>query len=82
MPLNEAKIVQIMMDQCAMLPERCEGYHEELLAAIADIIQTERQHKVQGTNVQQRVNDKVNATGTFLARERGQLDVEDGESAS
>lgn len=77
MPLNERKIVSIILEQCKRVPERCEGYREELVDTISDIIQAERQHRVQGTNIQQRVTDKCTAAGRFLASKRGQL--HDGE---
>ena len=71
MPLNERKIIGIILEECKSIEERCEGYKEELIEVITDIIQTERQHRVQGTNVQQRVSDKCNAAGRFLAERRG-----------
>ena len=71
MPLNEQKIIKIILDECKSIEERCDGYQEVLVEAITDIITAERQHRVQGTNIQQRVNDKCNATGRFLAERRG-----------
>jgi hypothetical protein len=71
MPLNERKIIGIILDECKTVKERCEGYREELVEVISDIISTERQHRVQGTNVQQRISDKCNAAGRFLAERRG-----------
>ena len=70
MPLNERKIVNIILDECKTIEERCKGYKEELVAVIIDIITAERQHRVQGTNIQQQINDKCNATGHFLAERR------------
>ncbi len=81
MPLNERKIVKIIFDQCERLPMRCDGYHEELVETISDIIQAERQHRIQGTNIQQRVTDKCSATGRFLAEKRGQSH-EDGDAGA
>ena len=72
MPLNERKIIGIILDECKSVEERCEGYREELVEVISDIITTERQHRVQGTNVQQRISDKCNAAGRFLAEKRSQ----------
>lgn len=71
MPLNERKIINIILDECKTVEERCAGYQEELVDVITDIITAERQHRVQGTNIQQRINDKCNATGRFLAEKRG-----------
>lgn len=76
MPLNERKIVEIILQECNRLPERCEGYREELLSSISDIVQAERQHRVQGTNIQQKVSDKVNAAGSYLSRKRGESSSE------
>lgn len=71
MPLNERKIINIILDECKTIEERCEGYREELVEAIGDIITAERQHRVHGTNIQQKISDKCNATGRFLAESRG-----------
>jgi len=71
MPLNERKIINIILDECQKIEERCEGYREELVEVVTDIITAERQHRVQGTNIQQKVNDKCNTAGRFLAEKRG-----------
>ena len=73
MALNEKKIIQIILAKCQEAPERCSGYRDAILDAITDIIQAERQHRAQGTNIQQKVTDKVSAAGRFLASQRGQL---------
>ncbi len=70
MALNERKIVNIILDECKTIEERCKGYKEELVAVITDIMTAERQHRIQGTNIQQKINDKCNATGRFLAERR------------
>lgn len=70
MPLNERKIITIILDECSEIEERCEGYRKELVDVVTDIITAERQHRVQGTNIQQKVNDKCNTAGRFLAETR------------
>lgn len=75
MPLNERKIITIILDECESIEERCNGYREELVETIAEIIVLERQHRVQGTNIWQKINDKCNAAGNFLARKRGQIQI-------
>lgn len=81
MPLNERKIITIILEECKTVEERCDGYQEELVNIVTDIIATERQHRVQGTNIQQKINDKCNAMGRFLAEGRRQGD-HSGEDAS
>lgn len=81
MPLNERKIINIILEECKTVEERCEGYREELIEVITDIITTERQHRVQGTNIQQRINDKCNTAGRFLAERRGHSGAAGGEES-
>tara|TARA_B100000315_G_C14098698_1_gene372671 strand:- start:30 stop:266 length:237 start_codon:yes stop_codon:yes gene_type:complete len=71
MPLNDKKIISIILKQCANVEERCEGYREEIVDVISDIIEYERQHRVQGTNIQKKINDKCNAAGRYLSEQRG-----------
>lgn len=81
MPLNERKIINIILEECKTVEERCEGYQEELIEVITDIITTERQHRVQGTNIQQRINDKCNTAGRFLAERRSHSGAAGGEES-
>lgn len=70
MPLNEKKIINIILEECQSVENRCEGYREEIIDVVTDIISAERQHRIQGTNIQQKVNDKCNAAGRYLAEKR------------
>jgi len=67
MPLIQKKIVSIISDQCKNIDERCKGYREEILNTIADIMELERQHRIHAINIQQKINDKCDATGRYLA---------------
>ncbi len=71
MPLNAKKIISIILEQSAEVEDRCEGYREEIIDIISDIIVYERQHRVQGTNIQKQINDKCDAAGGYLAKMRG-----------
>jgi hypothetical protein len=70
MPLNDKKIISIIMEQGAEVPERCEGYREEIIAVIADIISYEQSHRVEATNIQKKINDKCDAAARFLTEKR------------
>jgi hypothetical protein len=74
MPLNDRKIISIILEECKEVEQRCEGYREEIIDVISDIIEYERQHRVQGTNIQKKINDKCNAAARFLSEKRG-IDV-------
>jgi hypothetical protein len=71
MPLNDRKIISIIFEQCREVEERCKGYQKEIIEIITDIINYERQHRVQATNIQQKISDKCNAAARFLAKKRG-----------
>lgn len=70
MPQDKQKIINIVLNECNSVEERCVGYREELVETIVDIITMERQHQIQGTNIQQQINEKCNATGQFLAENK------------
>lgn len=71
MPPNNKKMISIILEECRGIEERCDGYREEIIEAITDILQDERNHRVSATNIQKKINDKCNATARFLARKRG-----------
>lgn len=72
MPLNDRKIISIILEQRAGIEERCEGYREEIIEVISEILEYERGHRVSATNIQKKINDKCNAAARFLAMQRGQ----------
>ena len=72
MPLNDKKIISIILEECAGMEERCEGYRDEIIEVIAEILDYERGHRISATNIQKKINDKCNAAGRFLASQRGQ----------
>ena len=73
MPLNEKKIISIILQECKDVEERCDGYREELLDTVSDILEYERQHRIHGTNIQQKINDKCNTAGKYLSHTRHQI---------
>ena len=67
MPLIQKKIVSIISDQCKNIKGKCKGYREEILSTITDILELERLHRIRSINIQQKINDKCDAAGRFLA---------------
>ena len=70
MPIENKKVINIILNECKSIEERCDGYKEELLEVIIDIITAERQHREHGTHIQKKINEKCKATGDFLDRNR------------
>lgn len=71
MPLNERKIISIILEQCADLEERCPGYREEIIEVISEILEYERGHRVSATNIQKKINEKCSAAARFLTKGQG-----------
>jgi len=72
MPLNEKKIIAMILAQCDHIEERCPGYRKEILEVVSEILLLERQHRTQGTNIQQKIGDRCNVAGQILADRRAQ----------
>ncbi len=71
MALNDRKIISIILEQCAEIEERCDGYSEEIREVVTDILELERGHRVSATDIQKKINDKCSAVARFLAERRG-----------
>ena len=67
MPLASQRVLTIMFDECKKRDQRFPGYQKELISTLSDIIQLERDHRVQGTNIRQRISDKIDALGRLIA---------------
>jgi hypothetical protein len=72
MPLNNRLVVDLIMRQEQGIEERYEGYREDLFALVVDVIEMERLHAVQHTNIMQKIGDKCSVLGGLLARHRSQ----------
>ena len=69
MPLNQ-KIIDIILNECKSIEERCDGYKEKLAEIITEIITAEMQHRVQTTTIQKDIDAKCRVAGDFLAGNR------------
>ena len=70
MALNQQKLISIIMEEAGKLPERCEGYREEVIETLGDIITLEDQHRRTGSYIKQKITEKCNALGRFLSDNR------------
>lgn len=66
MAYKDEKIVRVLLEEAANVEERCEGYRDELTEAMAEIIQKERAHLFQRTNIVVEIGDVVSRVSTFI----------------
>jgi len=71
MSYKDEKIVKVMLAEVANVPQRCDGYHEELAEALADIVQRERSHLFQPTKIVVEVGDIIGRVSTFIGKRSG-----------
>lgn len=70
MSYNRNKMVKLILNECESIEEQCDGYREKILDTIIEILNAEREHKVQRTSIQKQVNAACHKAGDFLARKR------------
>jgi hypothetical protein len=63
---KDEKVIGILLEQAGAIPERCDGYREEVQHAVADVIAKERQNRYARTNIKQQVGDIVDRLGAYL----------------
>jgi predicted transcriptional regulator len=68
MSYNREKMVTLILNECESIEKRCDGYREKILDAIVEILNAEREHQIQRTQIQQQVNTVCHTAGDFLAR--------------
>lgn len=56
-------VVDAIKRRCADIEPRFDGYRNELLTAVVEILSREREHRVSPTNVQQKVQDHIEVLG-------------------
>ena len=78
MAYNDKKILQILIGELREVPERCDGYQEELSHLLGDVLNVERAHTIARTNVVKKIADHVNSVGMFLHRSRSKTNDEAG----
>ena len=66
MSYNKQKMVELILNECESIEERRDGYRKAILDAIVDILEAEREHREQRTQIQKKVNDACYKVGDFL----------------
>lgn len=66
MSYKDEKIVSVLLSEASNIDERCDGYREELTEAMAEIVQKERAHLFQRTNIVVEVGEIISRVGTFI----------------
>ena len=69
MPMNSQKVLEILLEEVDAVEEPCAGYGDELRNTVAEIMMAEREHIVQRTTIQQKIDDRCEVAGKWLANQ-------------
>ncbi len=68
MAYNSRKLLEVLHDQIVDVPQRCEGYKDELARLLVEVMHIERDHAIARRSVVKDIANKVHLTGMFLYR--------------
>ena len=80
MAYNDRKILEVLKGELGGVPDRCDGYKDEIGHLLGDVLNFEREHTIAKTNVVKKIADQVNTIGMFLYKSRSSSDEPNGEN--
>ncbi len=75
MAYNDKKILQVLLKELKEVPERCEGYRDDVGHLLGDVLNFEREHAISKTNVVKKIGDQVNTVGMGLHKSRSSSSI-------
>ena len=70
MAYNDKRILSVLRGELGKVPERCEGYRDELAHLLGDVLLLEQEHALSRTTIVKNIADQVNRVGMFLYKSR------------
>lgn len=70
MAYNDRKILGVLKDEIGNVPDRCEGYRDDLKHLIGDVLILEHEHAISKINIVQKIANQVNTVGINLHKMR------------
>ena len=67
--MENKRVIEILIEECEACQERFPNYRKELIDAVTAILDYERQHSKQSTNIKQKISDQCDKLGKLLAKE-------------
>lgn len=66
MAYNDRKILNVLRDELADLPERYDGYRDDMIHLLIEVLKLEHEHTLARINIVQKIGDQVNTVGKEL----------------
>ena len=78
MAYNDKKIIQVLLGELNSVPERYEGYRNDLRHLLGDVLLLEHEHAIAKMSVVKKVADQVNTLGMSLYKSRPDSEADEG----
>ena len=72
MAYNDRKILGVILDELAAVQERYEGYHDDIMHLLTEVLKLEQEHAIKRIDIVKRIGDQVNTVGMSLHRSQGE----------
>ena len=66
MAYNDRKVLSVLSEELAAVPERYDGYRDDMNHMLTEVLNLEREHALARTNIVKRIGDQVNTVGMSL----------------
>lgn len=71
MSVDQRKLITVLKSAVDDVEDRYPGYHRDLLDYVAQIVMLEREHEQKATQIQKKVNDRVDALSVLIDKNGG-----------
>ena len=76
---KDRKVVQVLLGELSNVPQRCDGYRQEMRHLLGDVLNVERDHSISRTNVVKKIASSVNTLGMFLHKSQSNPSAKQGD---
>ena len=66
MAYNDRKILGVLLGELTDVPERCEGYREDMMHLLTEVLNLEQGHAIKRIDIVKRIGDQVHTVGMSL----------------
>ena len=70
MAYNDRKILGVLLDELAAVPERYDGYRDDMRHLLIEVLNREREHVLRKIDIVKQIGDQVNTVGLSLHKSK------------
>lgn len=70
MAYNDKKILGVLLNELAAVPEHYDGYREDMTHLLTEVLNLEQEHAIKRIDIVKKIGDQVNTVGMSLHKSR------------